>query len=352
MSQPPIEALASHDDLDNVAPPQATLQLFGHGDAWRELMRAAAGGKLHHGWLFQGPQGIGKATTAFAFARHLFTPPSRRTDVPVADFENAMVRQVAQDTYPGLVHVTRPPVERGTGFRTQITVEEIRRLNRFFQATASAESWRVAIVDPADDMNASAANALLKMLEEPPARSVFIVVNHTPGRLLPTIRSRCRLLRFEPLEAEPLGAAIAEALTDADPADVEAAIAVCGGSVRQAIALIVHGGIALRRCLQDILAADRPDWNAIGTLADQITAKGREQSFDLLVQALLMTVARTAEESLDAGDGEGAARLSVFWHVESRRIREAVAYNLDRKQILLTLFDGYYRNRSALRSAA
>ncbi len=352
MSLPSVETLASHDDLDGVAPPQATLSLFGHENQWRELTRAAAGGKLHHGWLFQGPQGIGKATTAFAFARHLFTPPSRRTDEPVADFEDAMVRQVAQDTYPGLVHVTRPPVERGTGFRTQITVEEVRRLNRFFQATASAESWRVAIVDPADDMNASAANALLKMLEEPPARSVFIVINHTPGRLLPTIRSRCRLLRFEPLKAESLGAAVAEALPNADPDDVAAAIPACEGSVRQAIALIANGGIALRRGLADILAADRPDWNAIHALADQMTAKGREQSFDLLVQALLSAVARVSEESLDAGDGEGAAYLSGFWQTESRRIREAVAYNLDRKQILLTLFDGYYRHRGALRSAA
>ena len=352
MSAAPVETLASHDDLDGIAPPQATLRLFGHDEAWQELTRAAAGGKLHHGWLFQGPQGIGKATAAFAFARHLFTPPSRRTDEPLAEFDDPMVRQVAQDTYPGLVHVTRPPVERGTGFRTQITVEEVRRLNRFFQATASAESWRVAIVDPADDMNASAANALLKMLEEPPARSVFVIVNHTPGRLLPTIRSRCRLLRFGPLEAEPLGAAVAQALPDANSADVAAAIPVCEGSVRQAITLIANGGIALRSGLDHVLSADRPDWNAIHSLADQMTAKGREQSFDLLVQALLTAVARSAEQSLDAGDGEGAARLSGFWQAESRRIREAVAYNLDRKQILLTLFDGYFRNRSSLRSAA
>ena len=352
MSVPPVETLPSHDDLDGVVPPQATLKLFGHIEPWRELTASAAGGKLHHGWLFQGPQGIGKATAAFAFARHLFAQPAQRSDEPASDLKDPMVRQVAQDTFPGLVHLTRPPVERGSGFRTQITVEEVRKLNRFFQATASAESWRVAIVDPADDMNASAANALLKMLEEPPARSVFIVINHTPGRLLPTIRSRCRLLRFAPLEDGPLGDAIAASLPGADPDDVQAAIPAAEGSVRQAMTLIANGGTALRRGLGDILAADRPDWNAIHALADQMTAKGREQSFELAVQALLGAVAKAAEDSLQAGDREGAARLSVFWQAESRRIREAIAYNLDRKQILLTLFDGYYRNHSALRRAA
>ena len=352
MSMPPVETLASHDDLDGIAPPQATLRLSGHREQWRELTAAVDGGKLHHGWLFQGPQGIGKATAAFAFARHLFEAPAARGTEPVAGFGDPMVRQIAQDTYPGLVHVTRPVVERGTGFRTQITVEEVRRLNRFFQATASAESWRVAIVDPADDMNASAANALLKMLEEPPARSVFIVVNHTPGRLLPTIRSRCRLLRFEPLGDEALTAALSGALPDGDPADIAAAVAASAGSMRQAIGLIASGGIALRGSLDAVLAADRPDWNAIQALADQVTAKGNERSFDLLLQATLSAIAQAAEACLEVGDRAGSARLSGFWQSESRRVREAVAYNLDRKQILLTLFDGYFRERAGTSRAA
>ena len=233
MSDAALDIPASHDDLDGVPPPAATPTLFGHRSEFAELAAAEAAGRLHHAWLFQGPRGV------------------------------PAMRQIALGTYPGLVHVTRPPVEKGTGFRTQITVEGVRKLNRFFQATGSRTSWRIAIIDPADDMNRSAANALLKILEEPPARSVFLIMNHTPGRLLPTIRSRCRTLRFEPLEDADLAAATAAALPSAGQDEIAAAVP------------------------QD----------------------------------------------------------------ETARLREAAAYNLDRKQALLTLFDRFYRCRGAASAA-
>ena len=201
---------------------------------------------MHHAWLLQGPRGIGKATAAFAFARVLAGAEAR----PAARRRASRRRDRTPDrdrNLPGLIHVTRPPVERGSGFRTQITVEEVRKLNRFFHATGSSSGWRIAIIDPADDLNRSAANALLKILEEPPERSIFLIANHTPGRILPTIRSRCRLLRFEPLEESDLKRPYAVAA--GGRAARSAAARLAEGSVRQAMMLIANGGTEISRTL-------------------------------------------------------------------------------------------------------
>ncbi|HEY9056113.1 MAG TPA: DNA polymerase III subunit delta' [Aurantimonas sp.] len=349
-----LETPEAHDDLDGVPPPPATLTLSGHENEWRELVAAGASGRLHHAWLFQGPRGIGKATAAFAFARHLLAGPPQSEPAaatPVFSPDDATVRQIAFGTHPNLIHIARPPVEKGTGFRTQITVDEVRKLNRFFHATASGSNWRIALIDPADDMNRSAANALLKILEEPPPRSLFLITNHTPGRLLPTIRSRCRLLQFKPLEAKSLAATLGRCLPSADADEIRAAARIAAGSVREAISLIAHGGIEIRATLDQLLQADRPDWNAIHSLADAMTLKGRESAYELLVAALLSAIAHASETCLRAGDGEGAAALAALWQDETTRLREAAAYNLDRKQALLTLFDGFYHRRARHRAA-
>lgn len=348
-----LASAAAHDDLDGVASPPATLRLFGHRRAWQELASARAGARFHHAWLLQGPKGIGKATTAFAFARAILGARLEdRTDATASfDDDDPVVRQIAQGSHPGLVHIVRPANERTGGFRTQITVDEVRRLNRFFHATASGSGWRVALIDPADDMNRSAANALLKILEEPPPRSTFLITCHAPGRLLPTIRSRCRLLAFEPLDAPDLAAAVAATGQGIDAASVGAATPLAEGSVRQALMLIASGGIEINATLSKLLQADRPDWNAIHSLADALTLKGREAAYDLLLSALLSAIAAESEARLDAGDGEGAALLAALWQAESVRLREAAAYNLDRKQTLLTLFDGFYAERGGIRAA-
>ena len=353
MSDADLGAPPAHDDIDGVAGPSSTLSLFGHRHAWQELLAARAGERFHHAWLLQGAVGIGKATAAYAFARILLgaRPGSREGATAAFTGDDPVVRQIAQGTHPSLIHIVRPGNERTGGFRTQITVDEVRRLNRFFQATASGAGWRVALIDPADDMNRSAANALLKILEEPPPRSTFLITSHAPGRLLPTIRSRCRLLRFESLGTAELTAAVAASRPGTDAADIRAAAPLAEGSARQALMLIGSGGIEINATLTKLLAADRPDWNAIHAMADALTLKGREAAYDLLVAALLAAIAEASEARLDAGDGEGAALLAALWQAESVRLREAAAYNLDRKQALLTLFDGFYAERSTRHAA-
>ena len=335
-----LDAPQAHDDLEGVAPPSATFHLVGHAEPWRALAEAERAGRLHHAWLLQGPQGIGKATAAYAFSRRLAAPDSETgtEGEPAFSPSHAIVRQIALGTYPGLIHITRPPAERGGGFRTQITVDEVRKLNRFFHSTASGSGWRIAIIDPADDMNRSAANALLKILEEPPPRSIFLIVSHMPGQLLPTIRSRCRVLRFSPLTEAEVQTVVAKALPAAASQEVELAARLAGGSVRQAISMIAHGGIEIRQTLSGLLEAERPDWNGIHALADALTGRGREAAYDLLVTSIVSEIAGESERRLGAGDSGGASAFAELWQSETARLREGAAYNLDRKQMLITLF--------------
>ncbi|MBO0902016.1 DNA polymerase III subunit delta' [Jiella sonneratiae] len=345
-----IEAYATHDEIDGVPQPFVTPQLFGHGQAFGEMLEARRSGRMHHAWLLQGPAGIGKATAAFCFARLLSGAATREEPEATIGFrsDDPVFRQIAIGSLPGLIHVTRPPVERGTGFRTQITVEEVRRLGRFFHATASGEGWRIAIVDPADDLNRSAANALLKLLEEPPARSLFLLVNHTPGRLLPTIRSRCRLARFEELSGDELTRVLAAFGHPLDPDDAGTIVRAAEGSVRRALMLAANGGVEIGRTLETLLSAGELDVNGLQALLDQLTGRGREASFELFLSLLLDRVARESHRRLEGADIGAAAAFAELWQAESRRLGEGAAFNLDRKQMAMTTASRYFALKAAL----
>ena len=331
--------VSGHDDIEDVPTPAQRMKLIGRQSEWRELEGALTSGRLHHAWLFQGPEGVGKATTAFAFARRLLGgldvvanlaegEPAFRPDHPA-------VRQIGQGSHPNFLHIRRPANDKGDGFRTQITVDEVRRLNHFFRSTA-ADNWRVALIDPADDMNRNAANALLKILEEPPERSIFLIVNHMPGRLLPTIRSRARTLRFAPLTQEAVARALAETLPSEELSSLSAAAKLSGGSLRAAYHQILSGGLEIAGEIDRLYMAARPDWRHVQSLADALTQKGREEAWGLVRTALFERLSVEARQALDAGDQWRASSLAGFWQDESQRWLEAAAFNLDRKQILIT----------------
>src|SRR5690606_15561069 len=181
--------------------------LVGHDEAMHHLAAAYRAGKMHHGLLLSGPPGIGKAAFAFHLAHHLVANPVA-ADAPEhfssRDPDSPLFRQIAQGAHPSVLHLTRPMNDRTKTFKSVVTVDEIRRIGRFLSMTSHDGGWRVVIVDPADDMNTNAANALLKNLEEPPARTLFVLIAHSPGGLLPTIRSRCQLVRLKPLDEASL----------------------------------------------------------------------------------------------------------------------------------------------------
>lgn len=332
----------SHDDIDGIPPPAATPFLFGHPRAWQELVVASQSDRMHHAWLLQGPRGIGKATLAFAFARHLvgarWTGQVERS--ASFDIEDPILRQIASGAHPNVIHIQRGEADRGGGFKTQITVDEIRRLQGFFRATATP-GWRVAILDPADDLNRNAANALLKILEEPPARSVFLITNHAPGRLLPTIRSRCRTLRIASLTSAALPAATRQLMPEAGGEDVNTVAALARGSVRQTLVLLQGGGVDVLREADRILDARQTDWQAVHGLLDGLQQKGREAAFELFRDRLFDRLAEEATAAVEQGRARDGALLAAFSVAEQVRFREAAAYNLDRKQTILSFLDRY-----------
>ncbi|WAJ30920.1 DNA polymerase III subunit delta' [Antarcticirhabdus aurantiaca] len=328
-----------HDDFDGIAPPAARLSIVGHREPLAILDEAARSARFHHGWILEGPRGIGKATAAFAFARRLLVG-LERPEPPSPD--DPIVRQIAQDSYPGLIHLQRPKNEKTGAFRSDLTVSEVRKLNRFFHRTADEDAWRIAIVDPADDLNASAANALLKILEEPPERSLFLIVAHRPAAVLPTIRSRCRALRFDPLEDREVADILSGLPHGGSPEAVRHAVAAAAGSVRRALSQLLNGGDEIRAGVERILAASQPDWLAIQTIADALVQKGREVGYDLLVNDLLDQAAERSRARLAAGDAAEAARYARLWQDENARLRRGAAYNLDKKQMLMTLFGRFF----------
>jgi DNA polymerase-3 subunit delta' len=190
------ESLAPPDQITGIVLPRENLHLFGHEAAERVLLEAYRSGRMHHAWLITGPEGIGKATLAFRIARFILANPDpSENSIAVADdltveAPDALIGKIAHGIHPNILHLQRPWDEKGKRYRTEISVDTVRRIVPFLGTTAGEGGWRIVLVDPADEMNRSAANALLKALEEPPPRTLFVLVSQTPGRLLTTIRSR------------------------------------------------------------------------------------------------------------------------------------------------------------------
>ena len=271
------------DRVEGWPAPEEQPHWYGSVAAERTLLDSYRSGRMHHAWLLGGPKGIGKATLAFRFARFVLANPdphsadvAAATDLSVPETHPAF-RKVASRAHPNLLVLERPWDEQHKRFKTVVAVDEIRRTVSFFGSTGGEDNWRVAIVDPADDMNDASANALLKILEEPPQRSLFLIVAHAPGRALPTIRSRTRRLDVAPLDAEAIAAAFrGHGEDDAFEAeDFALAGRLAGGSLRRAIALVEGGGIETYRDLARLLARlPNVDVEAMHALADRVSGRG------------------------------------------------------------------------------
>src|SRR3984893_11103014 len=221
--------------------PRQTSLLAGHREAEAALLNAYRTGRIPHAWLIGGAQGIGKATLAYRMARFVlahrnpFGSDVQRAETLAVNPSDPIARRVAAGApwRLGPLSLERPLNERGV-MRTVITVDETRETISFFGSTAAVEGWRVCIVDTVDELNPNAANALLKILEEPPQQSLFLLVSHAPARVLPTILSRCRKLALRPPPASDVIRAAAEAANIAidDPALAEAAEAAEGSVAR------------------------------------------------------------------------------------------------------------------------
>ncbi|MBI6628394.1 DNA polymerase III subunit delta' [Pontibaca salina] len=289
------------DQIAGAPHPRDAARLFGQNAAQADFLDAFASGRLHHAWLLTGPPGVGKATLAWRIARFLLATPLPGdgviTDRPTAldiPADHPVARRVAAGSEPRLAHITRSANEKTGRMRTEIVVEDIRKLHRFLALSATDGGARVVIVDAADEMNASAANALLKMLEEPPALTTLLLVSHQPSALLPTIRSRCRVLRLAPLRAQDMQAALAQAGTElSDNPDQLAALAA--GSVGGALRLLNLDGLRLYHDLVVILGSlPRLDRQRALALAETAAQRNAAERFDLLLNLIDIALSRLA----------------------------------------------------------
>jgi DNA polymerase-3 subunit delta' len=350
VSRAPGRARGTSSERDNYidtdAPlPRETTVLFGHQAAEQALLSSYRSGRIPHSWLISGEAGIGKATLAYRMARFVLAHPDPASG-PVQsatslalDPSHPTVRRIAGNAHSDLLVLERIPGDTGT-LRTVITVDQVRRIISFFGSTAGEGGWRVCIVDSADELQyPQASNALLKMLEEPPARALFLLVSHSPGRLLPTIRSRCRKLILKPLETADVVAAAAALGTEADPAGLAAAAQAAGGSVARAIALAGGPLLALRQRVEAMLdALPATDPNALHALGDQLD---RDRS---LLDAFVGAVRDWLLRRLDAemrGTRPDLARMAGtadLWDRLNRSARDVEIYNLEKKPLVFTIF--------------
>ena len=333
MISDPIEG----DRLAGAPHPRERFDLIGHADAERELLAAWQADRLPHAILLGGSQGIGKATLAYRLTRFVLANGDKNAKSLAIARDHPTSRQVASLSHPDLLVLRRVKEEDKKTMSQVIRVEDTRRITSFFGSTSAYGGWRICIVDAVEDMNAASANAILKMLEEPPARSLFLLVSHTPGRLLPTIRSRCRRLTMNALTSGEVAQALsslAEALPDLDQTQFKAASEASQGSVGRALALLLGGedGLEILQMTRQILGQlPAMESGSISALGDKL----RGDNLAVFADAVEDWLAEAA-----TGNGE-PARLAQFaeaWEKVRRATATAEIYNLDRKPLVFQVF--------------
>ena len=340
-----LEAAPEVDAIDGLPLPREREILLGQTAAEMALLDAYRSGRIHHAWILGGPKGIGKATLAFRFARFVLAHPDprapevQRAASLAVPSDHPVARRVAVGAHIDLLHLRRPWDDKAKRFKTELPVDEVRRTVGFFGSTAGEGGWRIAIVDPADDLNANAANALLKILEEPPPRSLFLVVAHQPGRLLPTIRSRCRRLDMAPLEAGVVSGALAEFGYDDDLATAVTAAELATGSIRRAILMVENDGAKLWRMIEGLTRGiPKLDIAALYQLADLVTQRGADDRFEIALDFMTDQIAARAAAAAETGRLGRAAALAEALSAIRALIGTADALNLDRKAALIAAF--------------
>jgi DNA polymerase-3 subunit delta' len=360
-------------DGEDLPSPRENARLQGHTAAERTLLDAYNSGRLAHAWLFTGPRGIGKATLAYRFARFMLAhgkeagekdggglfgdalAPAPPNSLHL-DPEHPVFRRVASGGHADFLAVERGVNEKTGKPRSEIVVDDVRSIGGIMSLTPAEGGWRAVVVDTADEMNRHAANALLKVLEEPPARALVILVSHSPGRLLPTIVSRCRRLPLQALADDDVAALLAAYRADLPAEDRADLVGLAEGSIGRALALADEGGVGLYRDLAALLVTlGQLDIGALHALGDRVGRAGAEEAFltvtDFLrwwLGRLILFAARGQVPPSASSDDRAlmerlapAAALDRWlevWEKINRLLARAGGANLDRKQVFLNAF--------------
>lgn len=350
--------------------PRNALDLIGHEAAEAAFLDAWNSKRMAHAWLICGPRGIGKATLAYRIARfvlsggggaggtNLFGEPELPTSLEI-DPHHPVIRRISSGGHADLKVLERTWTDdKKTKLKSEIPVDDVRGVGGFMSLTPGEGGWRVVIVDAADEMNRSSANAILKVLEEPPRNALMLLLSHSPGRLLPTIRSRCRRLVLRPLADDQVTLLLRRSNPDLSPEDAHALARLAEGSIGKAQALAAQGGLELYRQMVGLLAGlPRLDVPALHAFADGV-AKG-DDAFRTVTELLLWWLVQAAtrgagQAAPEAVPGEAllqtrlvaAAGLEPWvqlWEKTQSLFSRADAVNLDRKQVLLNAFSSLER---------
>jgi DNA polymerase III subunit delta' len=329
------------DRLAGAPHPRDTQNLYGHADAETAVLNAWKQKRLPHAILIGGPEGIGKATLAYRIARFaLAQSPAADGKTPTTldvDPEHPVAKQISAQAHPDLLVLHRLYNDDTKKLRTEIRVDDVRRSVPFFGSTSAYGGYRVCIVDSAEELNRNGANALLKILEEPPPFSLLLIVSHSPGRLLPTIRSRCRRILLRPLSERDTIKAVQDVAAENEEIPVDQlpeAARASGGSVRHALELLLGESMEVRTLTTGLLAQlPAVDGEGLHVLSDRLR---RNEELTIFAETVGDWLARAATTN-----GDRPARLARFaeaWEKVRRAAVEAEIYNLDRKPLVFQVF--------------
>lgn len=304
------------------------MTLIGHSDAEKAFLEAWQGGRLHHAWLLAGPQGMGKGAFAARVARFLATHGQAGAGQAISldDPGDAAAGKLAEaGNHPEIIQLARQPKDKGKELARNITIDQVRGVIRRLHLSLSLGDWRVIIVDAVDDLETDGANALLKTLEEPPAQTLFLLVSHSPGRLLPTIRSRCRILRFQPVEHDVMTTWLHELRPMIDMAELRAIVSASGGVPGKALALIDSDVAAVEAKLLAIANGGDPGNRLREALAREVGGTSNRARLELVIDIVPGLLARLARERPVAE----IAPVLAQWDRVQRTVRDAVRGSYD-----------------------
>ncbi len=341
--------------------PRDNPQFTGHDGAEKILLDAFNGKRLPHAWLITGQRGIGKATLAYRFARHvlsvggeassLFGDSAPVSDMYVAPTDPVFLR-MASHGHADFLSIEPTVNAKTKKMRTEIVIDDVRAIGGFFSLTPAEGGWRVVVIDSADEMNRNAANAVLKALEEPPKKALILLVSHAPGRLLPTLRSRCRKLALKPLADDTVEVLLKNAYPELPPQDALELAHLSDGSIGRALELQDQGGLVLYRELMTLLGSlPDLDISALHTLAAKIGKAGADRAFITFGDLLRAWLGRLIL-SLSKGGGAGDTEQVLFdrlatlgsldrwlevWDKSNHLLARTDAINLDRRQVTIQI---------------
>ncbi len=320
------------DPRDAREHPRRLPPLIGHEKQEAQLVRAAASGRIHHAWMLCGPPGIGKATLAYRFAAYLLSGASKSESAGRLSFDqhSPAAHWIRSQSHPDLYVLERAFDRKTRKLKTDISVEDARGMLQFFSKTAGTAGWKIAIVDPADDLNQASANAILKIMEEPPARSLLLLVCNHPSRLLRTIRSRCSRLDLSALtmdQTRTIVDGMANLKEGTDPEALELAISMSGGSPGTAADLVSADGAKAFKAFQSAASLSPQTLVELGSrFAGRLSTV---EDFEIFCGQLQVWVGDRGRTNAQQGSGQRLAR--AFSEIDKIR-SETLSFNLDRRQ--------------------